>query len=319
MVEGRSVIFVQLSSCWGCHQSLIDLYERLLDVLPALNIKYWPAVVDYKEKDLEALPEKSIDAGFIEGALRTDHDTHLLKSARTKSKVLISYGTCSSYGGVYALANLSTRDELIKRKYYEAESLVKGDTPSDNLPKITTSISKNDDIVKFDLYLPGCPPTSDNIAGAVTAFIQGKPVSIGQKTVCDDCERNKEEKKLVKAFKRRFDGKADPVKCLLNQGYLCLGPGTRSGCGAQCPTNANLPCDGCYGPPEGVLDQGAKLLSALASIADMEPEKLDREIIDPVGQFYKFTFAHGLIRKSVRTYLDEQNRSAEKRTAKEEQ
>jgi len=317
MVQAKSVVFVQLSSCWGCHQSLIDLYEKLVDVLPALNIKYWPAVVDFKEKDLESLPDKSVDAGFVEGVCRTNHDVHLLKLARNKAKLLISYGTCSSYGGVYSLANLSTREELMKRKYLGAESLVNPAMPSGNLPKITTSIKKNDESVKFDLYLVGCPPTTDNIADAFTALIQGKPVTPYIKTVCDECERNKEEKKNVKKYKRRFDGKPDLVKCLLNEGYLCLGPGTRAGCGAQCPTKANLPCDGCYGPPDGVIDQGAKLLSAIASIADMPPEELDKQIIDPIGQFYRFTFAHGLINKAVKTLTDER-RNKEQKSAEEE-
>lgn len=305
MAQTKSVMFVQLSSCWGCQQSLVDLYEKLLDVLPALNIKYWPAVVDFKEKDLEALPNGSIDAGFVEGTTRTENDLHLLELARRKSKALISYGTCSTYGGVYALANLSTRDELLRRKYIEAESLTNKGAPSDNLPILTRSIRRNDETVKFDLCLPGCPPTTDNIAAAVMALVQGKPVTTYEKTVCDECERNKEEKKCVKRFKRRYEGKADPVKCLLNEGYLCLGPGTRAGCGAQCPTKANLPCDGCYGPPPGVIDQGARLLSAIASIADMSPEELNKEIIDPLGQFYRFTFAFGLIKESVKTYLDD--------------
>jgi F420-non-reducing hydrogenase small subunit len=317
MVQTKSIIFVQLSSCWGCHQSLVDLYEKLIDVLPALDIRYWPAVLDFKEKDLESLRDKSVDAGFVEGVCRTDHDIHLLKLARNKSKLLVSYGTCSSYGGVYSLANLSTKDELMKRKFQEAESLIKGEMPRAGLPQITSSINKNDKFVKFDLYLVGCPPTTDNIAGAVTALIQGTPVTPYLKTVCDECERNKEEKKDIKRYLRRFDGKADPVKCLLNQGYLCLGPGTRAGCKAQCPTNANLPCDGCYGPPDGVIDQGAKLLSAIASVADMPPGELDREIIDPIGQFYRFTFAHGIINKAVKTLMDERG-TQEKHGSKEE-
>jgi F420-non-reducing hydrogenase small subunit len=317
MTQAKSVFFVQLSSCWGCHQSLIDLYEKLADVLPALDIKYWPAVVDFKEKDLESLRDKSVDAGFIEGVCRTEHDTHLLKVARSKAKLLVSYGTCSSYGGVYSLANLSTREELMKRKYLEAESLVSPAVPTGDLPRITSSVRKNDTFVKFDLYLFGCPPTTDNIADAVTALIQGKPVTSYMKTVCDECERNKEEKKDIKRYLRRYDGKADLVKCLLNQGYLCLGPGTRAGCGAQCPTKANAPCDGCYGPPDGVIDQGAKLLSAIASIAEMPPEELDKQMIDPIGQFYRFTFAHGLINKAVKTLNDE--RKDEERKAAEEE
>ena len=86
----KRIALVQLSSCWGCDQSLVDLHLKLLDVLPKLDIVYWPAVVDYKLKDLEAMPKGSILFGFVEGSCRTKEDEHLLKVVREKSKVLIA-------------------------------------------------------------------------------------------------------------------------------------------------------------------------------------------------------------------------------------
>jgi len=296
MAGKAKVAFVQLSSCWGCHQSLLDLHEKLLDVIPLLDIKYWVAAVDFKVDDLKKLPNGGLDAGFVEGLCRTEEDVHLLKLIREKSKALIAFGSCSSFGGVPSIANLFQKNQLLERKYLKAETVVDKNTiPSENLPQITNFVPRNDQVVKIDVYLPGCPPTSQEIANAVLALLSGKPVEHSIKSVCDECERKKEEKN-VKEFRRDFDGKPDPEKCLVNQGYVCLGAGTRAGCGAQCP-NANHPCKGCSGPPEGVTDQAAKLIGTFGGIADMEPQKLLDVFRDPAGQLYKFTYASSPLSK----------------------
>jgi F420-non-reducing hydrogenase small subunit len=235
------------------------------------------------------LPNGSLDAAFVEGLCRTGEDVHLLKLCREKAKALVALGTCSTFGGVPGLANLFTRNELLDRKFIKADTVTNRDTiPSQNLPIITKFIPRNDQIVKVDAYLPGCPPTSAEIANAALSLLTGKPVEHSIKSVCDECERKKEEKN-IKEFHRDFEGKPDPEKCLLNQGYICLGPGTRAGCGAQCP-NANHPCKGCTGPPDGVTDQGARLIGTFGGIADMDPQKMLASFKDPVGQLYKFTY-----------------------------
>jgi F420-non-reducing hydrogenase small subunit len=87
--------------------------------------------------------------------------------------------------------------------------------------------------------------------------------------------------------------------CLLEQGLLCAGPATRGGCDSRCP-NVGAPCIGCYGAAPGVLDQGARLMTAIASVVDAnEPEAIDRVldgIPDPAGSFYRFSLAHSLLR-----------------------
>lgn len=91
----------------------------------------------------------------------------------------------------------------------------------------------------------------------------------------------------------------DPDLCLLEQGILCNGMATRSGCGALCPQH-NAPCIGCYGPAEGVVDYGARIMSALASVIDSrDPDEIERildGIPDPAGSFYRFNLAHSLLR-----------------------
>lgn len=289
------VAFAQLTSCWGCDQSLMDLHMRLLEVLPQLEILYWPAVVDYKLADLEALPRNSIHVGFVEGSCRTEEDVHLLNVMREKSKLLVAWGSCSCYGGVQGLANTWPLAELVERKFQRAETITDARVPDVNVPPFTEHIVPNPDRVKFDMILPGCPPTSDNIYDIVVALLTGAPFDLPETTVCDQCPRKREEKHITR-FKRTFEGKPDPEKCLLDQGYLCLGFATIGLCGAQCPS-ANSPCKGCFGPPPSVKDHGAKIISALGAIADINPEELKKMFPDPVGSFYFTDYAASYLAK----------------------
>jgi F420-non-reducing hydrogenase small subunit len=121
-------------------------------------------------------------------------------------------------------------------------------------------------------------------------------------TVCDECSRERAEKK-VKAFKRTWEIIPEEDTCLLEQGLLCCGIATRAGCGALCP-QVNSPCLGCYGPNEGVDDFGARMMSALASVIDSEdPAEIERiieeGIPDPVGSFYRFSMANSLLRRKA--------------------
>ncbi len=293
----KRAAFAQLSSCWGCDQSLVDLHLKLLDVLPELEIVYWPAVVDYKLKDLENLPDRSIHFGFVEGSCRTREDEHLLRTMRAKSKVLVAWGSCSCYGGVQGLANQWTLKELLERKFLKAETITDGRIPDENVPGFKEDIRPNPDVVPFDVLLPGCPPTSDNTAEALSALLAGQPFDLPEKTVCDQCPKVREEKH-IKVVHRTHEGKVDPERCLLDQGYLCLGFATIGMCGAQCPS-VNTPCKGCFGPPPGIKDHGAKIISALGAIAEMSPEELKEAFPDPLGSFYFTDYAASYLSRLV--------------------
>ncbi|HLZ37599.1 MAG TPA: hypothetical protein VKP64_07520 [Mycobacteriales bacterium] len=110
--------------------------------------------------------------------------------------------------------------------------------------------------------------------------------------LCAECPRaaSKPERLLVHEYKRPHQTPIDPDRCLLAQGIACLGPATRAGCASACPAG-NMPCTGWMGPTSSVLDHGAKALSALASILDANDEDTivarTREIVDPVGLFYR--------------------------------
>jgi F420-non-reducing hydrogenase small subunit len=122
-------------------------------------------------------------------------------------------------------------------------------------------------------------------------------IGAGGSTVCDECARQRNVKTIT-GFHRIQDVELDPNICILEQGVLCSGPATRSGCGALCPA-AGAACIGCYGPAEGVLDYGARLMSAVASVVDCnEEEEIERildGIPDPAGMFYRFNLAGSLL------------------------
>jgi F420-non-reducing hydrogenase small subunit len=169
-----------------------------------------------------------------------------------------------------------------------------------------------DQVIPVDYFMPGCPPEPHQIGAVIDLVIQvlngkaelppkGATIGAGTSTVCDECDRSRNEKK-IKGFQRiQFLEHIDEDLCLLEQGIPCNGPATISGCEARCPS-VGAQCIGCYGPAEGVIDYGARLISAFASIIDYEePEEVEAildTLPDPAGQFYRFNLAKSLLRSS---------------------
>jgi len=289
LTEPVPVAMGQGSSCWGCYQSLIDIHMHLADVLPKLDIKFWACVADFKHKDLEGYPDGSIAVGFYEGMARTAEDVHLLKTLRKKCKILVAFGTCACYGGIPSMANFYDIEECYDVKFRNNRTAHDGEVPTENLPPIEPVVRPNSHYVKFDVYLPGCPPTSDLILKAVTALLEGKELDLPPYAVCHYCKREKKETPIPKIL-RPYTGNADPDRCLLEQGYICLGSATWGLCEGQC-VNRGAPCRGCFGPvPPITQDQGAAGISMLGTYAPIEPEKLEAECKDPLGMFWRFTY-----------------------------
>ena len=150
------------------------------------------------------------------------------------------------------------------------------------------------------------------IMNAITAILKGELPEKGavlapNKALCDTCpvKDSKPEKLSINELKRPYEIKLDPEKCFLVEGVFCYGPATRSGCGETC-IRANMPCRGCFGPLDGVKDQGAKALSMLASImgvdseekmTDEDADQLINQIADPAGTFYRFSLPASLLRR----------------------
>ncbi|MFX1310656.1 MAG: hypothetical protein ACFE8C_13220 [Promethearchaeota archaeon] len=239
------VAFLQNSDCWGCHQSLLNLHLNLLNVLPALEIVYWPAVVDFKYESLKARADGEILVGFVEGSLRTNHDIDQTKLLRQKCALIVAFGSCSCYGNVHGLANQWSKENLVKRKFSEVESIADGSggEPTVNTPGFTDKIVPVDDIIKVDAYMAGCPPKPEAIASAVVFLLGQKPFPMNDLAFCNDCS--------IKD------------NCLLDKGTLCFGPITSIGCSLKC-TSEGKPCVGCFGPAKTV-DSRADRLNNMAN------------------------------------------------------
>jgi F420-non-reducing hydrogenase small subunit len=128
---------------------------------------------------------------------------------------------------------------------------------------------------------------------------KGSVIGADSKTNCDTCPRQKGQSGMrVKAFRRPHEVQYDPNLCFLAQGIICCGPATRAGCGLPC-IQGNMPCRGCYGPPDGVADQGAKLVSAIAALVDaQDPAQVEQtidSIADLVGTCYRFSLADSVL------------------------
>jgi F420-non-reducing hydrogenase small subunit len=317
------------SSCGGCEISVLNIHENILAVDEIFDLAFFPCIADFKVSDVEGYPDNYIDVCLFNGAIRNSENEHMAQLLRQKSKVMVAYGACSHVGSIPALSNLTSREATLKKVFLDNPSL---DNPHEVLPQTSVhtpegeltlpefyhTVKKLDQVVDVDYYLPGCPPEPPQIwavlqvvAGALT---QGDPlppagsvVGAGNSAVCDECDRVKHEKSIDR-FYRPYEVQPDPEQCLLEQGIMCLGLATRSGCGALCPT-VGMGCRGCYGPPAGVEDQGAKMLSAVASVIaagdetmeEDELEKLIQEavdtIADPSGTFYRFSMSHSILQR----------------------
>lgn len=304
------------SSCGGCDVAVLDTNEKILDIAAIADIVLWPVAVDFKYHHIEAMPDKAIDVCLFNGAIRSSEHEKIAKLLRAKSKVVVAFGSCACFGGIPALANLSNRAEIFQRVYVEAPS---NENPNRTVPQTATTVDGHhlelpenfdtvmtlEQVVPVEYFIPGCPPTVDLILKVVSALAnnnlpQPGAVIASDKSLCEECPRKKEEKKITKVW-RPHQIVPEPEKCLLDQGIICCGPATRGGCGAIC-VKANMPCEGCFGPPAGVLDQGAKMVSAIASIyqasGEEEISRMLDEIVDPVGKFSRFVLADSMLRRS---------------------
>jgi F420-non-reducing hydrogenase small subunit len=306
------------SSCGGCEIAVLSLHEKILDVAAAFDIVFWPCVMDFKYKDVEAMDDGEIDVCLFNGAIRNDENAHLAHLLRRKSKVLVAFGACAYGGSMPGLANFTERESIMNYVYLESPST---DNPDRIVPQKLTEVPEGEltlpgfwntvktlaQVVPVDYFLPGCPPEAQTIELAVNAIVSGQlppPGSVigPNVTVCDECTRTKGEKK-IKHFYRPQEIIPDPEICLLEQGLFCAGIATRSGCGALCP-QVNMGCRGCYGPNEGVLDHGAKIATGIASVIDAntaeEVERILDTLPDPAGYFYRFHLPQSLLRRTSR-------------------
>ena len=322
MPDKPKVGFYWCASCGGCEEAVVDLAEGVLDVVAAVDIIFWPCAMDFKKSDVEAMADKSIVVTFINGAIRNTEQEEMVHMLRKKSQVIIAFGSCAHMGGIPSLANEFAKEEILRFVYDEAPSMTNpGKTRPEmehtidghtlTLPSMHNVVRTLDQVIEVDYYIPGCPPTPKLLSDAVTALLTGKLPPKGsilapENALCEECPKKetKPDNLQFTEFKRLHLTQIDPDKCLLAQGIVCMGLATRGGCGSLC-INGNMPCSGCFGPTPHVIDQGAKILSALSSsVSAMDDEGIEKTLAtipDPVGTFYRYGLAGSMLRRKLTT------------------
>jgi sulfhydrogenase subunit delta len=219
----------KFASCDGCQLSILNLEEDLLALGQTLDIAYFPEA----SSDMKPGP---YDIALVEGSITTAEDAHRILAVRQQTKVLITIGACATAGGIQALRNWSNV-EAFKQAVYPNPEYIRSLSTS-------TPISEH---VHVDFELWGCPIDKNQLLRVITDLVAGVQPRLPADSVCLECKRR------------------GNVCVLVAKGMPCLGPVTRTGCGAICPSMGR-DCYGCFGPSEG-LRKGPGLPPNTASLA----------------------------------------------------
>jgi len=166
-----------LDGCSGCHMSLLDLDERIVAVLEKADIVFGPLV------DAQEWPE-NVDVAIIEGAVSSQDDLELARTARERSKIVVALGDCAVTGNVPSMRNGLPTRALLERVYIQGVTAQPGVTPAvptDGVPALLKQAGPLDSAIKVDVHVPGCPPKPDAILFVVGELLEGRLPDLGTK------------------------------------------------------------------------------------------------------------------------------------------
>jgi NAD-reducing hydrogenase small subunit len=165
-VSKRKLATVWLDGCSGCHMSLLDMDERLIELSEDFDLVYSP-LVDHK-----IFPE-GVDISLVEGAVSSEEDESKIRMIRGRTKTLVSLGDCAVTGNVPSLRNMLQVESLLKR-VYEENVTEHGVMPGDGLPRLLPRVRPVHELVPVDVFVPGCPPSADTIYGLLRELLAGR-------------------------------------------------------------------------------------------------------------------------------------------------
>lgn len=165
---------VWLDGCSGCHMSFLDMDERLVDLAGLVDLVYSPLV------DIKEFPE-DVDIALVEGAVSSEEDLHKIQMIRGKTKTLVSLGDCAVTANVPGMRNPFSTKSVYDRAYRENATLGQG-TPTQVIPALLPYARPVHEVVKVDLFVPGCPPSADVIHYVLTELLEGRQPELSPKT-----------------------------------------------------------------------------------------------------------------------------------------
>lgn len=292
MATGKVKVNIEwLSDCGGCHVGIVDLHEKIIDVLGAIELQRCPVLTDEK-----GYPKA--DLGIVSGAIRNEHDRHAALAMRKSCDKIISFGTCAVYGGIPGAGMVHSRAEILDCVYGHNKTTVTTAAPSSVVSPLEKLVTPLDEVIDVDLYLPGCPPHATFIFDALIALVQGRTPVANDEAVCGRCRREM-VKTAVPHIQKSYEGKPDEKQCLLSQGYVCLGSVTLDRCLAPCPRNG-VACTGCAGPTRQILtepnrDLRTEVAERMASLTAIPPEEIIATMERQSKSHYSYTMANKMI------------------------
>ncbi len=274
------ISLISLSSCSGCHLSLLSLCPDLLTTLSNNALSFGPILMDSKTIG-------PCDLALVEGCVRNAEDIEKLREIRGQSKTLVAFGTCATFGGIPGLGSAFSTADLLREAYG------KDFTPED-LPVLEPRAVPVDRCVTVDYYIPGCPPPHEIVKDAISKVLAGQSPSRVDLPVCAECGRIA-SRHAQSEIRRLADQAPEPGECLLSQGFVCLGSVSRSGCGAVC-TGAGNPCWGCRGPIDRVLVEPTHgilfdLTRRISHFTGKSIEHVRQQLPDILHALYSFTLS----------------------------
>ena len=209
MSKPRVAIF-DFACCEGCQLQIVNLEEEILDLINLVDVVEWR----------EAMSEQSheYDIAIIEGSITREEDAKRLEVIRSRAKILIALGACATIGGVNKMKNNFDLNEVRQCVYGK----------DGQMPHLHTEMTKAvDEVVEVDFKIHGCPINGAEFAQIIRSLLVGKAPFVPDYPVCVEC-------------------KASETICRYEYNEICLGPITRAGCDAPCPS-AGWRCFGCRG------------------------------------------------------------------------
>jgi len=215
MAEKPKIAVHKFSSCDGCQLAFLNLGEDLLPLIEQVEIVHFAEAGPVNE-------DMPVEIAFVEGSIATPDDLPRIERIRRNSRYLISIGACATSGGIQALRNMADSGQWIAAIYTNPAYIHSLDE--------STAIARH---VKVDFELWGCPVNQQQILTTVRALLSGVLPEVQHDSLCQQCKRQQ-------------------LSCVMvTKGEPCLGPVTRDGCGALCPSLGRA-CYGCYGPAENI-------------------------------------------------------------------
>ncbi|WP_294884268.1 MULTISPECIES: hypothetical protein [unclassified Sulfurimonas] len=163
---------IWLDGCSGCHMSILDMDEKLVEIAEYVDVVYSPYV------DVKEFP-KDVDLTIVEGAVSTDHDLEMIKKIRANSKLILALGDCAITGNISAMKNLYGSNAVLQRGYFDLADINKEKNyPSKIVPKLLSKVLPLHEAIKVDYFLPGCPTPSIAIYEFLKALIEGREIHV---------------------------------------------------------------------------------------------------------------------------------------------